>query len=317
MTGSGTQADPYIIYNVTDLQNIENDLTAYYELGGDIDASATSGWNGGEGFDPIATFSGQLDGKGYKITNLLIDRSTSNVGLINRNDGAVQNLGLEDCNIRGRCVGSIVCRNTGTITKCYATGTLEVVTITTGYGGAFLAFNEGGTITQCYSRCNITATGSGHAWIAGFAQTNLYGGSITNCYARGAVTSETSGTSWADGFAVSGDGSGAVINCYSTGAVSGATYSYGFSPDPDLVATNCFWDTETSGQTDGGVGTGKTTAQMKTKTTFMNAGWDFITVWAMRPDRNNNYPYLQWQFVILKGNPNIDQRMFQHIERMD
>ena len=39
MTGSGTQEDPYIIENVTDLQNIQNDLSAYYELGGNIDAS--------------------------------------------------------------------------------------------------------------------------------------------------------------------------------------------------------------------------------------------------------------------------------------
>ena len=47
MTGSGTQADPYIIHNVSDLQAVENDLDAYYELANDIDASATSGWNAG------------------------------------------------------------------------------------------------------------------------------------------------------------------------------------------------------------------------------------------------------------------------------
>ncbi|KKK59244.1 hypothetical protein LCGC14_3036340, partial [marine sediment metagenome] len=45
MTGSGTQGDPYIISDVDDLQAIENNLGSYYELGSDIDASATSGWN--------------------------------------------------------------------------------------------------------------------------------------------------------------------------------------------------------------------------------------------------------------------------------
>jgi len=71
MTGSGTQADPYIIYAVNDRQDIELDLTSYYELANDIDASDTVTWNGGEGFVPITSFEGQLDGKGHKIVNLL------------------------------------------------------------------------------------------------------------------------------------------------------------------------------------------------------------------------------------------------------
>lgn len=41
------------ITNVTELQAMENDLTEDYVLGNNIDASATSGWNGGGGFDPI------------------------------------------------------------------------------------------------------------------------------------------------------------------------------------------------------------------------------------------------------------------------
>jgi len=59
MTGSGTPGDPYVIYDVDDLQDMENDLDAYYELADDIDASATSGWNGGKGFAPIG--SGQYN----------------------------------------------------------------------------------------------------------------------------------------------------------------------------------------------------------------------------------------------------------------
>ena len=41
------------ITNVTELQAMENDLDGDYVLGNNIDASATSGWNGGLGFDPI------------------------------------------------------------------------------------------------------------------------------------------------------------------------------------------------------------------------------------------------------------------------
>jgi hypothetical protein len=58
MTGSGTVGDPYIIYDVVDLQAMINDLTAYYELANDIDASATAGWNGGLGFEPVGAVGG-------------------------------------------------------------------------------------------------------------------------------------------------------------------------------------------------------------------------------------------------------------------
>ena len=42
VTGAGTAADPYIVCNIDQLQSVNNDLTAYYELGQDIDASVTS-----------------------------------------------------------------------------------------------------------------------------------------------------------------------------------------------------------------------------------------------------------------------------------
>ncbi len=53
MTGTGSVADPFIIYDVNDLQAVNDDLTAYYELANDIDAAATLGWNAGKGFQPL------------------------------------------------------------------------------------------------------------------------------------------------------------------------------------------------------------------------------------------------------------------------
>ena len=53
MTGSGTLLDPFVIWDDNDLQDIELDPTAYYELGQNINAVATAGWNGGLGFNPI------------------------------------------------------------------------------------------------------------------------------------------------------------------------------------------------------------------------------------------------------------------------
>ena len=56
MTGSGAIEDPYIIYDVGDLQAMEDHLDAYYELANNVDASGTAGWNAGLGFMPIGYY---------------------------------------------------------------------------------------------------------------------------------------------------------------------------------------------------------------------------------------------------------------------
>jgi len=48
--GSGTEEDPYQITNVHELQEMNDDLSAYYILMNDIDASETREWK-----DPIIT----------------------------------------------------------------------------------------------------------------------------------------------------------------------------------------------------------------------------------------------------------------------
>jgi len=53
MTGSGTLLDPYVIWDVNDLQAVRTYDAAYFELGADIDATATAGWYGGLGFEPL------------------------------------------------------------------------------------------------------------------------------------------------------------------------------------------------------------------------------------------------------------------------
>ena len=283
MTGSGTPGDPYIIYNVNDLQAMENDLTAYYELANDIDASATIGWNGGAGFLPIAwagTFSGQLDGKRHKVTDLHINRPGTEVGLFRKisGSGVVKNLGLEDCDIVG--VGAcLVYESYGEIDSCYVTGTVAdpTASLLAGLAGV----NEG-AITKCYSEANIDA----HGGDAGGLVSENYG-TITDCYATGSV--------WAYGYA-----GGLVMynrdpitNCYSTGAVYGDSAAGGLVEngyEEDTI--NSFWDTQTSGQAASEGGTGKTTAQMKTESTFTDAGWDFAAIWTICSGVNNNYPCL-------------------------
>ncbi len=93
--GSGSQVDPYQIATAQHLDQVRNDLTAYYVLINDIDLD-TAPFNSGAGWEPIGDgitpFTGQLDGAGFEIRNLFINRpAENNVGLFGNTEtgGAV------------------------------------------------------------------------------------------------------------------------------------------------------------------------------------------------------------------------------------
>lgn len=132
--------------------------------------------------------------------------------------------------------------------------------------------------------CSATGDVSGRKKIGGFMGTGS--GTIEECFATGNVTATTDA---GGGFA--GDSDGTFIHVYSTGAVGGGGTNLG-----GLVGTSgagstldCFWDTQTSGQATSAIGTGQTTAQMKTATTFTSVHWD-TDVWSIA---NGSYPMLK------------------------
>lgn len=125
--------------------------------------------------------------------------------------------------------------------------------------------NHYGTIRNCYS----TGAISGYYGIGGLVgYNNTDGGTVDKCYSTGYITAFTS----------------TIGGLYRYGGLVGDCCS---GP-----VNNSFWDTQASGTTlsPSGKGTGKTTAEMKTQTTFTNAGWDFTTVWEMV---GTNYPRLR------------------------
>ena len=66
--------------------------------------------------------------------------------------------------------------------------------------------------------------------------------------------------------------------------------------------TACFWDIQTSGQATSACGTGRTTAEMQTAKTFLDAGWDFVCETANGTEdiwwilEGKGYPRLWWQY---------------------
>ena len=104
--GNGTQSSPYEVCSCNQLQNVTNHLSSHFKQVNDIDCSATSSWNGGSGFNPIgfgSSFNGKYNGQNYEISNLFINRSSSdNIGLFSlSNSGDITNLIMRDAKIYG------------------------------------------------------------------------------------------------------------------------------------------------------------------------------------------------------------------------
>jgi len=259
----------------TDLQGINGGLSGKYVLGANIDASTTSSWNGGAGFNPLGDnttkFTGKFDGLGHTISNLYINRPTEDyIGLFGYEDGGIiSNLGLVNVDITGNnYIGGLSgYERGGTISNSYTTGSVTGVSSIGGFVGSSF-----GTISDSYSTASVTGN-SRLGGFVGFSTAN-----ISNSYATGDV----SGTTNVGGFV--GDRlAGLVTNAYSTGKVTG-TYNVGgfVGKDGDGGSiTNSFWDMETSGRTTSDGGVGKTTAQMTNSATF--TGWD-TSIWSFGAD---------------------------------
>ncbi len=202
MTGSGTLLDPYIISTVDDLQAMESDLDAYYELGGDIDASATSGWNAGAGFLPIGQsspyFIGHFDGKGYSITNLTINRPTESfVGLFSDVEvsASIKNVSLTGT-VAGRTdVGALIGYIWGdSVDKVVISNCHSSCSVVGRYNvGGLIGETTNTEISDCSATENIIAytsaprTGNYEADFVGGFVGSTYGTTIIRCSATGNI----------------------------------------------------------------------------------------------------------------------------------
>lgn len=294
--GSGTEADPYVIATVEQLQEMRDDVNACYALGNNIDAGDTRTWGSGAGFEPIGgsgePFTGIFDGKRRTITNLYINRPiTDGVGLFGyiRDGATVQNVGLVDADVTARRnSGTLVGSSSGaTVRNSWSTGMIQGSHDYQMRLGGLIGISSGADsfVHQCFSSVDVTATGGAHQ-VGGLAGYNGHGSIMTDCYATGNV----SGT-WKVGGLV-GDNpypeGGYIAKCYSTGRVTGTGGGLvGFNYNGG-VTYDSYWDIETSGRTSSKGGAGKTTAQMMQQATF--AGWDFVDIWGIIEDET--YPFL-------------------------
>ncbi|MBF7097350.1 GLUG motif-containing protein [Alkalibacter mobilis] len=242
--GAGTEVDPYRIKTAVQLDEVRNDLDAYYELGNDIDLSeylkANYPFNGwipiGSESDP---FTGSFDGKEYMIEGIFIDNYLDYVGFFGYvsdggeyGRGTIKNLGIEinefehikgskDVDVYNEIyIGLLAGYNSnGTIINCYSIGTVTGDGFTVKEGG-LVGYNSG-IIEHCYS--NGLVTGSGFSVnLGGLVGYNV--GNILHCYSSSQTIFETyraNSDIMSIGGLVGTNLNGTIIDCYSSGIVKG------------------------------------------------------------------------------------------------
>jgi hypothetical protein len=165
-----------------------------------------------------------------------------------------------------------------------------------------------------------------------------FGVTISNCYATGIVSGDRNvgGLVGANSSLAKFDGSwlsGRIAYCYSTGSVTGTTGVgglVGWNSQGGVISTS-FWDIQTGsrsnmcGRQTQGTGcdnrNGKSTAEMQTEITFLDAGWDFVSesvngsedIWSIC--EGLDYPKLASQFLIgdFDGDSRVDLADFAFV----
>ena len=214
----------------------------------------------------IPYLAGEFDGNGHKISNLSFNSgSVSNVGLFGylAIAGKVTQLGAENTDITG----------------------FDFV-------GGLVGLNMG-TVSRSYSGGAVT----GHEFVGGLVGYSTR--TMTNSYSSVAVT----GVGHVGGLAGANDDT--VSNSYSSGNVTGGEYVGGLvgSSDYGGIASNSFWDVETSGVEESDSGTGKNTTAMRDIATFSGVAWNITAVALNQTDVAHiwnivddvTYPFLSWE----------------------
>jgi parallel beta-helix repeat protein len=212
----------------------------------------------------------------------------------------------DDCGAIGGLVGGVEYR--GIVRQCCSRSRISSGNSSLLVGGLIGNYrNHDGIVAASFSVCRIVA-GDDSTHIGGLVGGLWDGALVNDSYAEGAITC---GKAVGLGGLV-GTYDGMVTNCYATVAVSATSGSEligGLIGEEQhtcgsiYICQDSFWDIETSGQTTSAGGTGKTTAEMQTASTFLEAGWDLLDettngtedIWWI--DEGQDYPRLWWELI--------------------
>lgn len=229
--GKGTQASPYQLRTLDDLELLRTYPDACFVLEADIDG-------GGADFSAIGEFSGTLDGNGHTIRNLYYKFEKAESGraaaLIRnvKKGGVVENLTIECSMDAGKqestdAAGITIC-NEGTVRDC-------TVTLQAKNCYALGGITRNNTGSGKIENCTTTVSTDNCRFVAGIAE--YQAGTVRNCDAVLQVTNATclGGIAYAN--------LGTIRNCRASGRVD-TVYTNGYLAS--LVGENLSGGTVTS-----------------------------------------------------------------------
>jgi len=261
---------------------------------------------GGDGSGNLGTLVG-FNSWG-KISNCSASGSVTGIDSVSSIGGLIGNNGhgdINDCTATAIVsggpgssdIGGLVGHNeAGTISNSFAAGHVSGDTSL----GGLVGYKNDGSITQCYAIGSV----NGNTRLGGLVGRND-SGIISDCYATGGIDGDD-----AIGGLVGRNHKGSVSYCYAVGTVNGNSQLGGLVGNEDRGSyISAFWDTNANpglagaGDIDPDPNdiVGKTTAEMQTASTFLEAGWDFADetdngtedIWSIC--EGTNYPRFVWQ----------------------
>ncbi|MBP7053999.1 MAG: hypothetical protein KBE65_23560 [Phycisphaerae bacterium] len=312
LSGRGTPDDPYLISDAHELGAIVHyNPAAHYRMSASVDLAGIR-WSTAV----VPQFEGVFDGNGFTISHLHVE-GCAYLGLFGQltAKARIMDLGVVEATIigSGDCIGGLAGSSGSTMSGCHSTGFV----VGHDRAGGLIGMGRG-TVSDSHSTATVTGATSvgglvgendGHVsrsaslgtvigsqqTIGGLIGSNEWNGVVDNCYATADVTGGTmvgglAGINW-----------GKITACYSTGAVAGSPTIGGLVGHNRREVTGCFWDLVRSRQDQQTDGVGKTTAEMQTTSTFLDAGWDFMGESANGTEdlwwilEGKDYPRLWWE----------------------
>lgn len=190
-SGSGSEADPYLIFNPIQLDQVRNYLNqtgVYFKMMADIDLEEFIADNyPSQGWLPIGNsstpFKGVFDGNGKKITHLTINRpSTDYVGFFAYTNGAtIKSLTIEEAEVKGGNYSAVLAGKLagGNVSNITITGNVEGKQYTAILSGSGIASPAINTINL---EGNVNGTNN-----CGMLLGYVSGGAISNVKAKGEI----------------------------------------------------------------------------------------------------------------------------------
>lgn len=270
--GTGTPADPYLIFTEEHLQTLGETPQHWdkdFKLRADLDLSGYTG----EEFNIIGDcsqgdFTGNFDGNDHYVYNFTYETTDNDsIGLFGCASASfITDLAMIDPKIDADNADSV-----SALVGTALTVTIERCSV------------EGGWIDGE----NSNGLGS----LVGRGQTVFLYDSFSTTTVKandeyGGLAGELTNS--------------AVRRCFAAGYVAP---SYGFpiyrgamiGKGQMVIHSDCFWDTEVCGTSSSVIGTGKTTLEMYRQSTY--TGWDFENVWKVC--KGANYPMQVWRTIVL------------------